>query len=618
MSDDSKDQMLLMAQMMADSDSPNVRARLDSYLPLIFIVVVGIIISGIALYSAKLWEDHVESNINKTSELAYINEVNRNLFNMRQNTNAMAGMVAASNYISQEEFSEYADWLLRNQLTTQFITLLHYKNQNYLEPPRADDSRLLINHINEFIKNNRHDPGFGPTKEAFFILKINDGAKSFIVHTLLFDNSNLDQPLILASATRVQTLTEGIHDDLPLLIHIKDVFGNEIKKSFFGGENDPTLHAIQHTYQDLEIELAIPNSISVLQSAIYLKWILILFSIAFTLTLSIQFILAQRSMKQLANLAVQRANALTAINSDLTDEILSRIEFQSELLEKNQEIQSINSQLEEAQNQLIQQEKLASLGQLAAGVAHEINNPVGFINSNLTMLAKYTDRALQLIHHMEQTIESQHDEAAIAELNKARTAYKYKSLKNNIMAVIDESLEGVDRVKQIVQDLKNFSRIDEAEWQWADIHAGIESTLNIAWNEIKYKAEVHKEYGELPNIECVPSQINQVIMNLLVNSAHAMEEPGNIYIRTSSQEDKITIQVEDDGSGISDDIIGKIFDPFFTTKEVGKGTGLGLSLSYGIIKKHNGELTVVSTPGKGTVFTIVLPVSRNHSEHKAA
>ena len=131
------------------------------------------------------------------------------------------------------------------------------------------------------------------------------------------------------------------------------------------------------------------------------------------------------------------------------------------------------------------------------------------------------------------------------------------------MAVIDESLEGVDRVKQIVQDLKNFSRIDEAEWQWADIHAGIESTLNIAWNEIKYKAEVHKEYGELPNIECVPSQINQVIMNLLVNSAHAMEEPGNIYIRTSSQEDKITIQVEDDGSGISDDIIGKIFDPFF-------------------------------------------------------
>ncbi|HAG97101.1 MAG TPA: hypothetical protein DCL78_23435, partial [Gammaproteobacteria bacterium] len=264
------------------------------------------------------------------------------------------------------------------------------------------------------------------------------------------------------------------------------------------------------------------------------------------------------------------------------------------------------------------QEKLASLGQLAAGVAHEINNPVGFINSNLTMLAKYTDRALQLIHHMEQTIESQHDEAAIAELNKARTAYKYKSLKSNIMAVIDESLEGVDRVKQIVQDLKNFSRIDEAEWQWADIHAGIESTLNIAWNEIKYKAEVHKEYGELPNIECVPSQINQVIMNLLVNSAHAMAEPGNIYIRTSSQEDKITIQVEDDGSGISDDIIGKIFDPFFTTKEVGKGTGLGLSLSYGIIKKHNGELTVVSTPGKGTVFTIVLPVSRNHSDHKAA
>lgn len=278
----------------------------------------------------------------------------------------------------------------------------------------------------------------------------------------------------------------------------------------------------------------------------------------------------------------------------------------------------MNEQLEEAQNQLIQQEKLASLGQLAAGVAHEINNPVGFINSNLTMLKKYADRALELITALDASLSGIADEDLMTTINQKKKALKIDSIKRNMIAVIDESMEGVTRVKQIVQDLKDFSRIDEAEWQWADLHAGIDSTLNIAWNEIKYKAVVHKEYGELPNVECVPSQINQVIMNLLVNSAHAMENSGNIYLRTSAQKDSITIEIEDDGCGIPEKIIGKIFDPFFTTKEVGKGTGLGLSLSYGIIKKHNGELSVKSRPGEGTTFTITLPISRKLSDDKAA
>ncbi|RLT97035.1 MAG: histidine kinase [Ketobacter sp.] len=401
-------------------------------------------------------------------------------------------------------------------------------------------------------------------------------------------------------------------------VEIIDQLGQQAEHEYNTHQQDLTLHTSASQLGKTHIKVGIQSTLDALQSASILKWILISFSVVFTLSFCVQFVLARRSIRKLATLAVERANELTAINSDLTEEIMGRIEFQAQLLSKNQEIQEMNEQLEEAQNQLIQQEKLASLGQLAAGVAHEINNPVGFINSNLTMLKKYAERAMTLIATLDEIITEHSDTEAQTRLQQEKKAQKYDSLKRNMAAVIDESMEGVVRVKQIVQDLKDFSRIDEAEWQWADLHAGIDSTLNIVWNEIKYKAEVHKEYGELPNVECVPSQINQVIMNLLVNAAHAMEQNGNIIIRTAVKNNKVMIEVQDDGCGIPDEVIGKIFDPFFTTKEVGKGTGLGLSLSYGIIKKHHGDLTVDSTPGVGTTFTIILPISRNSNKEQAA
>jgi signal transduction histidine kinase len=170
-----------------------------------------------------------------------------------------------------------------------------------------------------------------------------------------------------------------------------------------------------------------------------------------------------------------------------------------------------------------------------------------------------------------------------------------------------ETKDGVARVAKIVQDLKDFSHVDEAEWQWADLHKGLDSTLNVVWNELKYKAEVVKEYGELPVVECLPFQINQVFMNLLVNAAHAIEERGTITLRTGTAGDEVWIEVADTGSGIPPENLGRIFDPFFTTKPVGKGTGLGLSLSYGIMQKHHGRIEVTSEPGRGTTFRIVLP-----------
>lgn len=292
-------------------------------------------------------------------------------------------------------------------------------------------------------------------------------------------------------------------------------------------------------------------------------------------------------------------------------ELLKTLKANKTELEKEKEEQQVLiKQLAEAHNKLLQSEKMASIGQLAAGVAHEINNPVGYISSNISSLKLYIDDMLSLL-------------GLYADLennagNSQQTADQIKSFKSQIdfdymiqdlHDLTSESLEGVSRVKQIVQDLKDFSHVDEAEWQSVNIHKGIDSTLNVVNNEIKYKADVIKDYSVLPDIECIPSQLNQVFLNLLVNAAHSIgSDRGKITIRTRQDEDRVIIEIEDTGRGIDPDHINKIFDPFFTTKPVGQGTGLGLSLSYGIIEKHNGHIHVDSQIGKGTKFSIHLPV----------
>jgi signal transduction histidine kinase len=180
-------------------------------------------------------------------------------------------------------------------------------------------------------------------------------------------------------------------------------------------------------------------------------------------------------------------------------------------------------------------------------------------------------------------------------------------LRNDIDDLLNESLEGLNRVKRIVQDLKDFSHVDRAELEWADIEKGLDSTLNVVWNELKYKAKVVKEYGHPPSIECFPSQLNQVFMNLLINAVHSIETTGLITIRTGFDAEQVWVEVEDTGKGIAPEHLGRIFEPFFTTKPVGKGTGLGLSLSYGIVNKHGGHIEVKSTQGKGSLFKVVVP-----------
>ncbi len=278
-------------------------------------------------------------------------------------------------------------------------------------------------------------------------------------------------------------------------------------------------------------------------------------------------------------------------------------------------MQALNRELEEAQNQLLQSEKMASIGQLAAGVAHEINNPIGYVYSNLGTLEKYVRDTFGMIDLYEQAEATIADPAMRATLRAARDKLDIAFLKEDLRDLMTESKDGITRVKQIVQNLKDFSHVDAAdEWHMSDLRRGLESTLNIVNNEIKYKADVIREYGELPEVECLSSQLNQVFMNLLVNAAHAIEERGTITVRSGHQNDGVWVSVTDTGHGIAPEHLKKIFDPFFTTKPIGKGTGLGLSLSYGIIQKHHGRIEVQSEIGKGTTFTVYLPIRQPGGE----
>ncbi|WP_025128298.1 ATP-binding protein [Pseudomonas sp. PH1b] len=262
------------------------------------------------------------------------------------------------------------------------------------------------------------------------------------------------------------------------------------------------------------------------------------------------------------------------------------------------------------ENQLVQSEKLASLGQLAAGVAHEINNPIGFISSNLGSLAGYLRQLEQMLAAYRQSEEAIAAPELRKQLQSLRESIDLDFLREDIPLLIKESKDGIGRVEQIVKDLKNFSRVDtDQQWQLADLQQGIDSTLNIVANELKYKADVIRHYQPLPQIECLPSQLNQVVMNLVMNAAQAIgPERGTITLSTGVEGQQVWLEVSDTGAGIDPQHLQKIFDPFFTTKPVGQGTGLGLSLSYGIVKKHGGQISVRSQLGAGSTFRLELPM----------
>ncbi len=274
----------------------------------------------------------------------------------------------------------------------------------------------------------------------------------------------------------------------------------------------------------------------------------------------------------------------------------------------------------EMQIHMIQQDKMASIGQIAAGVAHEINNPIGFINSNLESLVKHTDKLGQYIGIIDDLAEHECSSSARDRLAAERSRLHIEIVTRDIGSILKDCFEGVERIITIVRDLKGFVHHDMQEMKPVDLNKSCDTIISIIWNEIKYVAELKKEYGDIPPVNCNSQQISQVLMNLMINAGHAIETKGNkfgeIIIRTWCDQNNAFIAVSDTGCGIAPESLDKIFTAFYTTKEVGKGTGLGLSISSEIIKRHGGDLSVDSVLGKGSTFTIRLPLQPAHCDDK--
>jgi hemerythrin-like metal-binding protein len=275
--------------------------------------------------------------------------------------------------------------------------------------------------------------------------------------------------------------------------------------------------------------------------------------------------------------------------------------------ERTRDLSDTLTKLQRTQNRLMQSEKLAAVGQLAAGVAHEINNPVGFVTSNVSSLTDYVDQLFALIDQYQAALTSLPAEhRAALEVASKRIDLDY--LREDIPSLLKESRDGLNRVKNIVTGLRDFSRADDGQWTPTNLTQVLESSLKIAGNEIKNKATVVNELIELPPVECIASQISQVLVNLMVNAAQAVTSPGVITLRSGVQGESVWLEVSDNGSGMPDEVKMHIFEPFYTTKPVGQGTGLGLSISWEIMQRHQGQIEVTSAPSMGTTFHLTLPI----------
>ncbi|MEQ1878386.1 MAG: ATP-binding protein, partial [Bdellovibrionia bacterium] len=269
-----------------------------------------------------------------------------------------------------------------------------------------------------------------------------------------------------------------------------------------------------------------------------------------------------------------------------------------ELENKVKELESTNKELQTTQAQLIHSAKMVSLGQLVAGVAHELNNPIGFIYSNMAHLKDYSDRLVKLIDTAEKSPQK---------LPKEKEALEFDYILEDLPRLIRSCEDGARRTRDIVLGLRNFSRLDEAKVKEVDLEESVRNTLDLLSGELKTRIQVHTEFASVPPVKCFASQVNQVFMNILSNASQAIGEKGDIWVKSWQDTDSVFISIRDSGTGMPPEIVDKIFDPFFTTKPVGQGTGLGLSISYGIIRKHGGDIRVNTKEGDGTEFIVSLP-----------
>ena len=296
-----------------------------------------------------------------------------------------------------------------------------------------------------------------------------------------------------------------------------------------------------------------------------------------------------------------------AVLTDISE--LKRVE--TALIHKNAELENTLKKAEEMHEHLLIAEKMASLGQITAGVAHEIKNPLGFINANIDPLNRDINDLFLVLDKYDSIIREQNIQNEFSEVESLRKELDFTNLVKEIHLLLEGIKEGAVRTTQIVKSLGNFSREGEEQLVPGDVHEGIDSTITLLSGEIGKGITVIKDYGDLPEIECYPGKLNQVFMNILANATQAIGQKGEIVIKTSFDGLNIHISIADSGKGMPEEVRKRIFEPFFTTKPMGKGSGLGLSISYNIIAQHQGKIIVNSEPGEGTEFVLSLPVKRN-------
>ena len=332
------------------------------------------------------------------------------------------------------------------------------------------------------------------------------------------------------------------------------------------------------------------------------------------------------------------SSAFNRMSTALQETQTSRDEYEEQLIELNQtleekverrtaqinrqvaELQAANDKIADTQAKLIQSEKLASVGQLAAGVAHEINNPIGFVRSNLTTLTEYVETYQTLLKTYQSLTSLSEDERSghITEIRKIEDREDIEFINEDITELLKDSVDGTARVRDIVQGLRDFSHTGGQSRTRCDLNRCIESTLKIVKNGLQNKCIIETSLQPVPEVMANTGEINQILMNLMVNAGQAVGDNGLITVKTAMHKNTVQIDIQDNGSGIDPSHLDKLFDPFFTTKPVGEGTGLGLAISYGIIQDHDGEIEVNSELGVGTTFTIRLPVGTPDSMQHAA
>ncbi len=315
------------------------------------------------------------------------------------------------------------------------------------------------------------------------------------------------------------------------------------------------------------------------------------------------------TFNEMARALSARELQLQELNRNLENMVRDRT---LELENSHEALKRAYLDLQSAQEQLVQTEKMASLGQLVSGIAHEIKNPLNFIYGNTSFLADYTRKLQSLVESFEKIPSISEEDRA--EIRRQKEAIHYSFIKEDLKILIDNFAEGARRINTIVSDLRTFSRMDTDTISEVDLHASLEMSLNLLRNQYKNRIEIHKEYGDIPKIQGYSGKLNQVFMNLLSNAFHAVQGKGDVWIRTRSNDGAVEVEIEDNGMGIPKENLKRIFEPFFTTKPVGQGTGLGLSISYGIIEQHQGKIHVTSVPQKGSTFTVRLPIFQEKAE----